>query len=351
MPLIWSKRRVPGYGLAETSHREAGGLRFEFSALPDSTLLEEFFQGYDRSFVLANEKETLEGIRECLELNLNQTGLELTRQYGLAREFVAVARDASKPGAPAIGGANFITFVTDRRCPYLRQPAILTHLNYVFVLPEFRGAGYLRKIVDHVGATAMSFAEDAVRSGQVQSGLLQRFIPAMRTGTPRSWIFIEQNDPYRLTEEEYARDTQTAGVDQFSRLAIWSGLNARLVDFPYVQPPLSAAQEADDTLALAVLGALEDTTLDACVLRAHLERYFAVTVLKGKISPLEEPSAKVQLDTLASLCRQRRRLALLEIDRPLLRKAFEARANGETGHVCLADLLNKQHMRPEKRRQ
>jgi hypothetical protein len=315
------------FGMPGPVSREAHGLRFEFSAMPTSAFLELFYEGYDRSFVLANEKETLEGIRECLDLNANETGRRLTARYGPAREFVAIARDNSQTGSPVIGGANFITFVTDDRCPYLSNSSILTHLNYVYVLPEFRGAGFLGKIVRHVSDTAAFFGQDLNKRGQLEINFFKR---AGRRIICRQQqlIFIEQNDPYRLSDEQYAADTSATGIDQFTRLSIWSGLNAKLIDFPYIQPPLSSGQEADITLALAVLGVSQSNSLHSCLLRAHLERYFAITVLKGWTDPHVEPTSRAQLDALEDACRQRRQIALFEISRSVLKEAFEARRAG-----------------------
>jgi hypothetical protein len=99
---------------------------------------------------------------------------------------------------------------------------------------------------------------------------------------------------------DYQRDTAHSGLDQVERLHMWARLGALIVDFPYVQPALSAEQEADDTLLYSVLGARSDT-LDACLLLAHLERFFSISVLKGQ--PLaSSPAAQSQIDVLRKSC-------------------------------------------------
>ncbi len=52
-----------------------------------------------------------------------------------------------------------------------------------------------------------------------------------REGTAPA-IFIEQNDPLRLTAAEYAADTAHSGIDQVDLLAIWSRVGAEVLDFP-----------------------------------------------------------------------------------------------------------------------
>jgi len=147
-------------------------------------------------------------------------------------------------------------------------------------------------------------------------------LPAARRGAsePQVYIFIEQNDPFRMSREDYDRDTELTGLDQVARIGLWSSLGARIVDFPYVQPPLSKDQDADDTLAYAVLGAL-DADLDACLLRAHLERFFGISVLKGADLSVE-PTAAAQLSELAIRCKDNRRVPLLDGNVPVIESAL-----------------------------
>ena len=113
-------------------------------------------------------------------------------------------------------------------------------------------------------------------------------------------IFIEMNDPVEMSAEDYARDSDHAGLDQVERLRIWERREARLVVFPYRQPPLSDSQSSDSALLLGVMGATSDA-LPACAFLAHLERFFAVTVLKGG-DPDAVPVAAHQLGLLRTAC-------------------------------------------------
>src|SRR5690606_33167072 len=93
------------------------------------------------------------------------------------------------------------------------------------------------------------------------------------------YLFVELNDPLLMDARAYALDSEVAGIDQFDRVAVWARLGARILDFDYVQPPLSPGQSADTGLMLGVVDP-PAPRLDACILGGHLERFFAISVLK-----------------------------------------------------------------------
>src|SRR6185369_807335 len=88
------------------SLRTSDGLRIDATTAPDDAIVDAFFAGYDQAFVLANEKEGLDGFRECLALNQPPRYPELRAEHGPFREVVCTATDPEL-GA-VIGGANFI---------------------------------------------------------------------------------------------------------------------------------------------------------------------------------------------------------------------------------------------------
>ncbi|HWB47458.1 MAG TPA: hypothetical protein VG900_18660 [Hyphomicrobiaceae bacterium] len=298
---------------------EAHGLRLSATSDPGHALVDEFYAGFDRSFVLANEKESLEGIRQCLQLNGGAEGARLARQWGRVREYVSVGRVDGR----IVGGANFIASATAPAENGTASPAILVHLNYVYVLPEARGAGHLHRLVDAVGRTAAAFAG---ANASARAGWLGRLFGPGAPAWPRPLIFIEQNDPYRLSAEDYAADTEQAGIDQFTRIAVWSSLGARVVDFPYVQPALSDEQEPDPNLVLAVMGS-HAPSLPAALLKAHLARFFAISVLKGR-GLATSPPARAQIDALETLAAQGGTVALLALPKARLLEAGKARTSG-----------------------
>ena len=243
--------------------------------------------------MLATEREELSGFRECLALNHGAAYANLARLYGPFRETVAIALDPDS--GRCVAGANLIAFPA-RPSPRPDAPKLTVNLNYVFVVPEARGQGHLRRMTTAVREIASAW-------------LLPDATPSETPTLHDALVFIEQNDPLRISHADAATDTAHSGIGQFDRIRIWTALGARIIDFPYVQPPLSAQQAADDSLLLSVYGALP-TQLDACDFRHHLERFFAISVLKGR-DPMLEPTAASQLRALGDACGEQRSLALL----------------------------------------
>ena len=245
------------------------GINVSASDDPDSPILLRFFSGYDRAFVLPDEREDLEGFKACLSLNRSHR-----HAFGRTHsELVAIFEDA---GGALLGGANFLATAISHSPAH---PMATIALNYVFVEEAARGRGLLRTILDGVRQLAL-MALGLERHG------------------PPPLLFIEQNDPLRLTAEEYATDTTHSGTDQIDRLAIWSRLGTRVIDFPYVQPALSAGQKADDGLIYATVD-YPGNRIDAALLHDHLESFFRISVLKGAIDTPDD-IAGAQLKALAN---------------------------------------------------
>ena len=280
-----------------------GDLRFEFSDRADDGVLDAFYPAYDRAFVLENEKEQKEGFRECLALNRGPLHAELTVRHGPFIELIAVAREAA--GGPVLGGANLLALGTDDVRAGPAPPSV--NLNYLFVDPACRGRGIAGRIQAACDAAVAAWA------GEV-------------TATGPGLTFLEINDPFRLTPAQYRRDSEHAGIDQVARLGYWARCGARVIDWPYVQPALSASQGDDDTLALAVIGA-PAAQLPARTLFAHLQRFFAISVLKGRPLPTS-PGAVRQLERLAGLALEGTALDLLPLDVDLRLVADQARRTG-----------------------
>jgi GNAT superfamily N-acetyltransferase len=257
------------------------------TADPASPVLTDFYAAYDRAFVLPDEKEDLAGFRDCLALNHGEAYARLSQRYSLFRELVIIARNEADE---TLGGANFIAFA-DAGDPG-STPLVTVNLNYIFVSEAARGQGLFRKLVGAV---------------RLYSGQAFQF----SAGDPRIFVFIEMNDPIRMDAADYARDSEHAGLDQVDRLRIWAKLGARLIDFDYLQPPLSKEQSADDGLLYGVLGA-DEPTLDACILARHLDRFFSISVLKGRDAK-SDPDAGAQVAALSARCTRSERIALLDL--------------------------------------
>ncbi|GEM_PF-363221 len=259
-----------------------GGLILRATEQPQSPLLDHFFAGYDRAFVLPDEREEIDGFRACLAIN-PQSRHRFGRTH---REMVMVVDDAAT--GTLLGGANFLaSHIPDAPAGH---PPVAVALNYLYVEPAARGRGLSRVLKDCVAR----LAQDAVDAPP---------------SSPLPALFIEQNDPLRLSDAEYAADSAHAGIDQVDRLNVWSRLGALLVDFPYIQPALSADQHSDDGLAYAVMN-LEMDSVDAGWFAAHLESFFAISVLKGG-DPAKDAAAAPQLAGLNAMAAAGQRVPLL----------------------------------------
>lgn len=246
----------------------------------DGPVFERFFAGYDRAFVLPDEKEDVEGFRACLALNHGAEHRRLIAEYGPFRELCLIAEDCD--GVP-VGGANLIAM------PAATGPAVTANLNYIYVEPEQRGRGHLARLLGAARRCAGNLF-----------------------GAPASQVlvFLEQNDPFRMSEADYSRDTRFTGLDQFTRLRIWAKRGALAIDFPYEQPALSSGQRPDSTLMMSVIGP-SGQALDAALFERHLRSFFGVSVLKG--APIEaDVCASGQLETLHDLAAQKASIRLFE---------------------------------------
>ncbi|MEG3180374.1 hypothetical protein [Sphingomonas sp. LT1P40] len=259
---------------------EQGDLIVRQTDIGEGAVFDRFFAGYDRAFVLPDEKEDRDGFIACLALNHGTEKARLTALYG---EFREICLTVDEPDGTHVGGANLIA----APLPEAAGRSIATaNLNYLYVDPAQRGRGRLKQLV--------AIVRDTIRD---------------MFGVDEVLIFLEQNDPFAMSEEAYALDSSVAGVDQIDRLRIWTKQGARIVDWRYIQPALTPAHEPDDGLLYAVIGA--DTPLPACWLAAHLRRFYGISVLKG--APIDaDPVAWPQIVALDADCAGGATIALLD---------------------------------------
>src|SRR5262249_25032958 len=145
-------------------------------------------------------------------------------------------------------------------------------------------------------------------------------------------IFLEQNDPFAMSAADYARDTAVTGLDQFDRIALWGRRGAKVVDFPYVPPALTAQQGPDDGLVYCVIGN-EGAGISAALFGAHLTRFFAISVRKGR-DLAADPDAARQLGLLKQMDQSGKMVTALSFDRAQLfacRDLLERRASTGPG--------------------
>ncbi|MFN3312115.1 MAG: hypothetical protein ACK46Q_01435 [Hyphomonas sp.] len=262
-----------------------GGIVAHYITRADDPLLPHFYAAYDAAFILPDEKEDLAGFQACFALNEGEQYEALSRLYGAYREIAILLTEGER--GPVLGAANFIVFLGDGTDPSMS-------LSYIFVDPAQRRRGLFSLLMQLM-------QQEAVDSVRWPPG-----------NVPHPLIFFETNDPVKMSPEDYALDSSHAGLDQIDRLKIWERRGARLIDFAYHQPPLSAHQSAETQLLLGVLGA-DAADLSACRLLAHLRRFFGVTVLKGQ-RPDDNPVAAPQLAALGAACARGETVALSGFD-------------------------------------
>lgn len=258
-------------------------LSLEVTDTVESETFDCFFKSYEEAFTLPDETEDRDGFSRCLALNHGTEHARLAGQFGAFRELCVIARNAHS--GQMIGGANFIALA-----PAAPDLPVTANLNYLYICPGARGQGALRTFI----------------------GALSDLIGSLfgNSGADGVAMFIEQNDPFRMSRAAYERDSAHSGMDQFARLLIWARMQARVVDFDYVQPPLSDEQSADDTLVYSVMGLSADQ-MDPRVLRHHLAGFFGVSVLKG--TPLDQVAVVTkQLDALERMQAAGQPIALLD---------------------------------------
>jgi hypothetical protein len=264
----------------------ASGLRLSMTTAYESETFAQFYASYDKAFILPDEKEDAEGFRAALDLNFGDDHRALSGRFGPFWEICLTAHD-DRSGV-FVGGANFLaahSVAPDG------ASIVTSNLNYIYTDVAARRGGYFHRFLAAVREAIDDLFKDKA---------------------PRSLstlVFLEQNDPLKLSPEQYALDSAVSGIDQFDRLYIWAKTGARIVLHPYVQPPLSDEQAPDETLIYSVLGG--GAEIDACVLRNHLARFFEISVLKGQ-SIERHPSARSQIATLGELCERDVRIGLFD---------------------------------------
>lgn len=170
----------------------------------DIALLKRFYDDcFVPEFPNRNERESFENITEYLRRK--EAGWFEKNNY-----HVVVVLDGDVP----IGGS-----VSD----YLVEPNAGV-IEYLVVQPQYRGCGLGSRLLEH---TERLLHQDADYS----------------RGRPLDWVVGELDDPY-LTPGPSNR------FDPFTRARIWHNWGYRMLDFPYLQPPLSRDKSAVHTLVL-----------------------------------------------------------------------------------------------------
>jgi hypothetical protein len=210
-------------------------LKFRFITCENDPQLLHFYDAYNNAFILSNEKEDITGFRELLALNRGKDYERLSSQFGHYEENILILTNELNE---ILAGANFTIFTGDNFSTI--------SLSYIFVNANQRRRGLFKLLMNKIGNSSL--------------------------------IFIEINNPLKMSYADYEQDSAHSGIDQIERLKFWEKHGARLIPIEYCQPPLSLLHTTENNLLVAVLNG---SSISACQLFIHFRRFFAISVLKG----------------------------------------------------------------------
>lgn len=241
-----------------------GDLLVEMVTSTDHAAFDAFHAVYDKVFSAPSEKEDVAGFERYFALNSGPSREALVERYGRFAGVMVLVHDART--RRMVGGA----VATLLPC----GEAMTIGLDYFFTAPEVRGMGYARPILEAVRAVA------------------EPMFPGRAAAAP---VVLEIEDPFRIAA---ATGSDDGAQERIDRLLAWSRLGARALDVDYVQPALGPGKEDDAGMMLCAI--MPDETMPARLLADHLERYFAVSILKGD-DPMSNDLARSQVEALRSL--------------------------------------------------
>jgi hypothetical protein len=108
-------------------------------------------------------------------------------------------------------------------------------------------------------------------------------------GRVKPLIFIEVNNPLRMSPEEIAQDARSSGIDPHVRYEFWQRAGLRPLDFAYVQPRLR--EEARAVGYLDLFCSAETPEVPSALIANHLRSFISVSVLKGRSAESDQDFA------------------------------------------------------------
>lgn len=234
------------------------------SAPRELSLLRRFYSGlYSQEFPDADERESLENMETYLRLKAEGW-------YGLNNYHILILQDDSGNIAGGVVADYF-------------ERSNVGVIEFMVVAPELRGHGLGKMLLNEV---SQRFREDSLRAGH--AGLYG--------------ICAEVNDPYRRCDVQ-------EHLDGFARLRMWDHFGFRLLDFPYVQPPLSSDQEA--VVGLGLMFRPERVDLAECLpsnLVVHIVADYQIWAMR-----IAEPDREPDFQRMQQWLRQRAVIGLIDM--------------------------------------
>ena len=230
-----------------------------------------FYKIYADAFPLADEREPPEAFLEIAALN-GRTDVQA--RYGPWREIVAGIR--LRQGEPLAGGIIFGVTTSPFHVAFGCQASIQN--IYIFLERAARGRGATASAKSHMENCALAAYGFDMCAGK---------IPPL--------IFLEVNNPMRMSSAEIEEDTARSGIDPFRRYIYWKRNGFAPLDLHYVQPPLRAEASAVRYLDLFCTAGAADA-IPAELIAAHLDAFISISVLKGRAAADDPEFARMTQD-------------------------------------------------------
>lgn len=241
-------RAIPkGIGAAD------GALCVAPLAAGDRAAFDALYALYERLFPLSDEREPPEAFLQILALN---DDADVQRRFGPWREIVAAVRVGAD--GPVVGGHVFGVTTSGAHAAYGCGASVQG--IYTFFDASVRGRTPILEIKRY-------FQDQALRA----FGLTR----VMRAPL----VFLEVNNPLRMSAAEIAEDTARSGIDPHRRYVFWQRCGLRPLRLPYVQPRLRP--DAQPVRCLDLFCSADGPDVPAAVVAQHLRAFVSVSVLKG----------------------------------------------------------------------
>src|SRR3989338_1828245 len=244
---------------------------------PNDPHFREFYNLYKTVFTLPSERETPRGFNEVLAINNNTELAALVG--GKYREATILMRDPTTN--EVIGAINFTAYPMNDDVARETGIDATSHVIYLFTHQDYRKAGVAKRLKDLTKKYVKAFTlGENPKSAILDNKQLSRDINLLS--------MCEQNAPELMTAREYLDDNVNAGIDQVDRLRHWVRAGYNRMNMEYVQPPLEEGGDPCEYLTLNAEAPV-NTRIPGSVIAAHLDRFFGISVLKGK-KPQDEPT-------------------------------------------------------------
>jgi len=208
--------------------------------------LKRFYSSYGKIFTLPEERESYSGFRKIMSFNGRK---DLIAKYGFFEEMII----SYTYNQEVIAAVNFAVYSTPNFIQKNYKINGTSHIIYIFVNEKYRKHGLGTKLVLDAEKTA-----EKISKGNVL-------------------FFIDVNNPLKMSSRQKIEDKK-AGISEKNRILWWGNRGFRKLHFNFILPPL----EDKPCRYLMLAAKTNKTKIPSDIIREHLERFFSISVLKGK---------------------------------------------------------------------